>query len=216
VAPTSASSTKPTTNESHQILPDESGKFVFVPCRNDTKHVIFQFAFDDVMGKLIPNSTPTVDSEDPRHIAFLANGKFAYLINENPAILTAFSYDAVKGQLSKVDSKPLATGEDWGSHVVTTPDSKFVYVGGRKTGTIYGYSIDQATGKVTEVTKVSMSIQVPRDFAMSPTGQHLIVANESLKTLTVLKIATDGKLTVAGVPTPSPSSSVTIVPVPKS
>lgn len=204
-----------TAAESHQILPDPAGSNVFVPCRGDNK--VRQFKFNSTTGALTASTPPTVDSDDPRHIYFHPTAKFAYLVNENPANIVSFKYDAATGVLSNPEKINLEAGEDWGSHVVVTPDGKYAYVGGRRKNTIYGYSVNQDTGRLTEITKATMSINVPRDFAISPTGGHLIIGNEGGNSLTVLAIAADGKLSVVGASTPlsTKGTAVTVVPVPK-
>lgn len=214
--------TQATAKESHQIMPDPSGKFVFVPCREDPKPYVFQFKFDEASGKLTANTPAFVASDDPRHIAFHPGGKFAYLINEAPttagavASVVGFSVSAT-GTLTQIEKINLPTGENWGSHVVASPDGKFIYAGGRKTGVILGYSVEATSGKLTEITKTTMSIQVPRDFTISPTGRHLVIANQSLGNLAVLAIATDGKLSNVGQPvsTVGDVAGVVVVPVPR-
>lgn len=207
-----ASDTMDTPNESHQIMADRTGKFVFVPCRSDNS--LYQLKLDQVMGKLTKNTPEKVMSADPRHVVFHPTNKFVFLINENNSSLITYALNADTGLLESKSTLALA-GEQRGSHVEVSPDGKFLFAGQRDKNAIGSFSIDQTTGALALVDTVTMSISKPRDFTISPTGQHLLVGTEDKGTLTVVKIAPDGKLTTVGTPTPAPSSSVVVVPVPK-
>lgn len=206
--------TQATGAESHQIMPDPAGKGVFVPCRGPNK--VFQFLFNETTGKLTKNTPDSVDSVDPRHIAFHPSGKFAFLVNENMSTVVSFAYDAASGKLQNPKSVTLA-GENAGSHIEVTPDGEFVYAGGRTTDTIYGFSINQDTGELTKITEGTQNVSDPRNFTIAPTGKHLLVANEGAGTLKVFSIASDGKLTpLAGTTaTVGGVKRVIVVPVPK-
>lgn len=206
---------KPSAKESHQIVTDPAGKFIFVPCRGPNQ--VLQYQFDDQAGKLTPNDAATIGSDDPRHIAFHPTGKFAYLVNETPANVVSFNYDATKGTLSLPQKLDLGSGENSGSHVAVTPDGKFVYVGGRRTGRIFGYAVDATTGRLTAAGSTDDGIQVPRDFTITSDGAFVLVANQGLATLTVLRVGANGTLTKVGkgTKTVTQPQAIVVVPVPK-
>lgn len=209
-----ASDTQPTAGESHQILSDPSGNFVFVPCRGDNK--IHQYKFNSVTGKLTANGT--VNSTDPRHMIFHPQKNLAYLVNENSASVVTYSLNKETGTLTEIKLLPLPE-ENQASHIEITPDGGFLYAGGRSKPAIHAFKVQGETESLAVVGKHTTSIVFPRDFTMSPSGQHLIVANEPKpgmpSNLVVLKIGPTGELNNVGQPTAAPGSSVIIVPVPR-
>src|SRR4029077_1741688 len=55
------------------------------------------YRFDAKNGSLTPNNPPYAKLDPgagPRHLAFLPNGKFVYVVNELQSSITAFAYDA--------------------------------------------------------------------------------------------------------------------------
>ena len=92
-----------------------------------------------------------------------------------------------------------------------TPDGGFLYAGGRSKPAIHAFKVQGETESLAVVGKHTTSIVFPRDFTMSPSGQHLIVANEPKpgmpSNLVVLKIGPTGELNNVGQPTAAPGSS---------
>lgn len=228
-----ASDTKSTQPNSHQIMPDPKGRFVFVPCRkgDNQKGRVFQFRFDAATGVLTPNSPASVISDDPRHIAFHPTGKWAYLVNEGirendqivtPASVVVFRYDEATGLLSALNPPqqlPLLDGEGWGSHILVSPDGRYVFAGGRATNRIFAFRVDLETGGLTPAgdSNGGGAIAQPRGFEIDPTGRYLIVANESDGKVNVLEIGADGTLTKVGdtISSVAGARSVAVVAVPK-
>lgn len=206
--------TKLSGDESHQIVGAPSGDAVFVPCRGPN-HVA-QFTFNAREGRLTANDPATVASDDPRHMAFHPDGKFAYLVNETPANVVSFVYDAASHRLSSSQKLPLGNNEASGSHIVVTPNGKFVYAGGRSTNRIYGFAVNPQTGRLVAKgnSNGGGAIDTPRNFAVDPTGQFLVVANQGSHSVVVLRIGDDGSLTPAAPPVPAVQRAQAVVVVP--
>ena len=91
----------------HCIVLDHSNRFAYACDLGTDKIMIFRF--DSRRGKLTPNRTPWVQLKPgagPRHLTFHPRGKYAYVINELHATVTAFAYDQVSGNLSEVQTVP--------------------------------------------------------------------------------------------------------------
>jgi 6-phosphogluconolactonase len=126
----------------------------------------------------------------PRHFAFHPNKKFAYVIEELSGAITAFKYD--KGVLTKIDTVSLADKGFTGTHnaadIHVSADGKFLYGSNRGTANdISIYSIDQNTGKMTFVGRQSSMGKSPRNFAIDPTGNFLLIANQDSNDVSVFK-----------------------------
>ena len=65
------------------------------------------YKLDSGNAKLTPNDpafAPLAPGSGPRHIAFHPNGKFAYVISEMLCTMTAFSWDAKRGELKQIQT----------------------------------------------------------------------------------------------------------------
>ena len=190
----------------HSINVDAKNRFAFVADLGlDTVQV---YRFDAAKGSITPNdpaAAKVAPGSGPRHFAFHPSGKFAYVINEMSLTVTAFQYDADKGNLTSLqtittlpegvtDRKGMSTAE-----VVVHPSGKFLYGSNRGHHSIAAFAIDQATGKLTAVGHQGQGIKTPRNFNIDPTGHYLLVANQDGDSVVVFKVdQASGKLEPTG------------------
>lgn len=157
------------------------GKFLFADDLGTDK--IHKFDVNaDASGNYLKVGTPpsfkVADGAGPRHLEFSPNGKFAYLITEMSGDVIAFSYDAVNGDLTQIQSIQSDTLNAKGSaDIHISPDGKFLYASNRLKGDgIAIFSINQADGKLTRVGYQQTDIH-PRNFVITPNGKYLLAAN---------------------------------------
>ena len=176
---------------------------------------VLVYKFDDVQGKLTPNSPPYAQvkaGSGPRHLAFAPNGKFAYLITEMASTVVAFSYNAEKGTLTTLQTLPNFpkdyNGLKEAAEITVHPNGKFVYASNRgSANSIAAYKIDGAKGTLTPVGIFPIGGKIPRHFTIDPTGKFLIAANADSNNLVTFTIDENtGALTPTGkeVSVPSP------------
>jgi 6-phosphogluconolactonase len=165
---------------------------------------VMVYKLDDVKGGLTPNSPPFTEVKPgtgPRHLAFSPNGKFAYLLTEMGSSVTAFSYSASKGTLSALQTLPNLpkdyTGVREAAEIAVHPSGKFLYASNRGTANSIGvYKIDAVKGTLTPAGLFSSGGKIPRNFAIDPTGEFLLAANEDSGNVVVFRIdAATGALT---------------------
>src|SRR6476469_4535736 len=172
----------PTGRNAHSILPDPSNTFVYAATLGANQ--VLQFTFDSKTGKLTPNQPAAVSPDaghGPRHMAFSADNKNLYVLNELSGHVTQYAVDAGKGTLTLVDSissVPPEAGLAWGvaqapvgaapapssvaakdekpkvwaADIQITPDGKFLYSTERTTNKIALFTVAPGTGKLTYVT----------------------------------------------------------------
>jgi 6-phosphogluconolactonase len=173
------------------------------------------YKFDDVQGKLTPNSPPYAQvkaGSGPRHLAFAPNGKFAYLVTEMASTVIAFSWNAEKGTLNTLQTLPMLpkdyNGVKEAAEITVHPNGKFVYASNRgSANSIAAFKVDGAKGTLTPIGIFSTGGKIPRHFTIDPTGKFLIAANADSNNLVTFKIdESTGALTPTGkeVPVPSP------------
>ena len=176
---------------------------------------VLVYKFDDVQGKLTPNSPPYAQvkaGSGPRHLAFAPNGKFAYLVTEMASTVVAYSYSAEKGTLQTLQTLPMLpkdySGVREAAEITVHPNGKFVYASNRgSANSIAAYKIDGAKGTLTQTGIFPTGGKIPRHFTIDPTGKFLIAANADSGNIVTLKIdEATGALSPTGkeVSVPSP------------
>lgn len=137
----------------------------------------------------------------PRHLTFSKNGRQVYVLQELDGSLVAFRYK--NGWLEKVSETSILPKEYKGkiqtADIHISPDGKFLYATNRgETGEITIFKIAK-NGKLEFVEQVSTLGKGPRNFAIDPTGNYLLVANQYSNTIVVFKRdKTNGRLTDTG------------------
>ncbi len=168
---------------------------------------VLVYKLDDVRGGLTPNTPPLAEvkpGSGPRHLVFHPTGKFAYLVSEMSSTVTAFAYSAQKGSLSALQTLPMLpkdySGVREAAEIAVHPSGKFLYASNRGTAnSIVAYKIDAVKGTLTAAGTFSTKGMIPRNFAIDPTGQFLLAANEDSGNIVVFRIdATTGSLTPTG------------------
>lgn len=197
---------KPGTN-AHQMVIDNSNRYVFVPCKGSD--VVAQYLFNADAGTLTANAVPDFGTDagaGPRHLAFHpTNEQLAYLVNELNSTIQALLLTRATGRLSAIQP-PLSTlpagftGQNTGAEVQVHPNGKFVYASNRGHDSIAIFSSHPQSGALTLVGHQSTGGQKPRMFSIDPTGRWLYVGNETSNAINLFEIdGTSGLLSPRGV-----------------
>ncbi|KAF2334949.1 lactonase family protein [Flavobacterium daemonense] len=138
----------------------------------------------------------------PRHLTFSKDGKFVYLIQELDGTLTTFSYDK-SGSLKLLNETNIIPKDFKGANssaaIKISPDGNFLYVSDRgDVNSISVYKI-QKNGSIELVEQQSTLGKGPRDFAIDPSGNYLLVGHQYTNDIIIFKRdLTTGKLTDTG------------------
>jgi 6-phosphogluconolactonase len=157
-------------------------------------------------GSLNANNLPYAKLDPgagPRHLAFHPNGKFAYVVNELQSTITAFSYEARRGELHKlttVSTLPKGfSGSNDTAEIKVHPSGKFLFASNRGHDSIAVFSINRHTGTLTLVDHFPTQGKTPRNFEIDPTGKLLFVANQDTNNIVIFRIdPNSGRLTHSG------------------
>jgi 6-phosphogluconolactonase len=190
--------TEATGDQAHAIVLSPDNAFAFVP--NKGANTVSQFLFDEETGALTANSTPTASvTGGPRHLTFGADGQAAYLITELDSAIAFMTYSEAEGTLSPSifvsNLDPDFTGTPSGAEIQVTPDGAYVY-GTNRAGaesTIGMYKVLEG-GALEILGYESSHGEAPRNFAIHPNGDLLIVGNHDSNNLAVFRIGSDGLL----------------------
>jgi 6-phosphogluconolactonase len=163
------------------------------------------YPFDAAQGTLgSPRVIKTDPGVGPRHLTLASSGKFVYVINEMKSSLTAYSYDASDGAmapLQKISTLPSSFhGENTAAEVELGASGKFLYASNRgDDNSIAVFRVDQAKGTLSLVEFVPTGGKTPRNFAIDPSGEWLLAANQDSNSIVTFRInSKTGRLTPAG------------------
>lgn len=176
----------------HSTVISPDNKYLFVSDLGTDKINIYKFD---------PKKSPSLSTADPafasltpgsgpRHFTFHPNKKFAYLIQEINGTITAFDYK--DGKLSPLQTVSIVpegfTGRVGAADIHVSPDGKFLYGSNRgDANDLSIFAIDQKTGKLTFAGRQSTLGKTPRNFAIDPTGNFLLAANQDTNDIFVFK-----------------------------
>jgi 6-phosphogluconolactonase len=149
------------------------------------------YAFNPGSGKLSNiSSIVTEPGAGPRHFTFHPNNRYAYLVEELTASVSAYVYKGGKFTfLQRIPALPEGfTGNKSGADLHVSPDGKFLYTSNRgDANSIAIFLIDEKTGKLTLAGHQSTMGKTPRNFNFDPSGNFLLVANQNSDNIVILK-----------------------------
>ncbi len=152
------------------------------------------YTFDAAKGTLgtNPQIVKASPGAGPRHLAFSADGRFLYVINELQSSVAAYSYDATSGALHEMQiisalSKGFR-GENTAAEIEIHPSGKFLFASNRGDDSIAVFATESRTGTLTYVERVPTGGKAPRNFAIDPTGSWLLVANQDSDNIVVFRM----------------------------
>ncbi|MGH2616923.1 MAG: lactonase family protein [Thermomicrobiales bacterium] len=201
----------------HAVVFDPAGQFLATADLGIDKIQVYRL---DAAGILEPVGEASVTpGAGPRHLAFLPDGRFLYLMNELNATVTVFAYDPASGtigeEIQTVSSVPEGFADPKsGAEIAVHPSGNFLYASNRggpdttapEADSIAAFTIDQATGELTLIGFTTEDIAYPRNFTIDPTGAWLYVCNQQGDSIVQLVIDQEtGELTATGQITESPT-----------
>lgn len=167
---------------------------------------VYEYAYQPNQKQpLTAAAQPTVSvkpGNGPRHLVFSQNAKHAYLIQEMGAKVTLFNYAG--GKLAPAQNIAMEdasfTGQNGAADIHLSPDGKFLYASNRgEANDITVFKVNPISGKLSFVQRQSCLGKGPRNFAIDPNGNFLMVANQVSDDIYTFKInKTTGKLMQTG------------------
>lgn len=126
----------------------------------------------------------------PRHFEFHPNGKVIYVISELNSTVTALrNVDGEWKIFQALSSLPKDfKGTSYCADIHISKDGKYLYGSNRGHNSVTVFSIDQDSQKLTFKTSVDIHGNWPRNFALTPDGNFMLVANQRSGNITVFKI----------------------------
>jgi len=202
----------------HGIYLDPAERFALAPDLGADR--VFVYRFDAARGTLEPHGAGSPEpGSGPRHLAFHPSGKYVYGINELTSTITAFSWDAVKGALTSIQTVSCLpagfSGTSWTAEVAVSPDGRYVYGSNRGDDSLAVFAVEASTGKLTVKGHVPVGGKNPRHFTIDPTGRYILAGHQASGTIGVLRLdPATGMPSLVGSPV-KVDKPVCLLPVPK-
>lgn len=186
----------------HSVTVDPTNTYVIAADLGLDKLLLYRI--DAERGKLLPNpSQPFVAiraGAGPRHFTFHPHGKFGYVINELDNTVTAFAYrDGVLRELQHISTLPEGfSGTSYCADIHLHPNGRFLYGSNRGHDSIVVFAVGN-DGMLTPLQHEPTQGNFPRNFALDPTGNYLLVANQNGNNIVVFRVVPEtGRLSPTG------------------
>lgn len=141
------------------------------------------FSFDWVKGGLkeLPfQDVTTPPGSGPRHVAFAADGKFAYICGELDSTVNVATIDLAAGKNTVIQSLSTLPAPHKGNSTaecILHPNGKFVYVSNRGHHSVAVFKVNDDR-KLTAAGHITGEIKVPRNFNIDPSGKWMLIASQ--------------------------------------
>ena len=173
----------------HQVLVSPDQKYVIANDLGTDKVTVYEYHPTAEKDVLTPFDTLTVKLDSgPRHAAFSKDGSKIYLAQEIDGTVSVLSFKNGRLKLiqeTTVDKKVGTINRTADIHL--TADERFLYVTNRgNANNITCFTISNE-GKLTFKQQVSTEGDVPRNFALTPDGQYILVAHQFTDNITVFE-----------------------------
>ena len=173
----------------HQVLITPDNKYVLANDLGTDKVTVYKYNPTATVNVLIPFDTLTVKpGSGPRHSVFSKDGKKIYLLQEIDGTLSVIGMKNGKLHLLQEttiikDSKVIIRAAD----IHLSPDEKFLYATNRGTANDISCFKVLDDGKLTFRQIISTEGSGPRNFAITPDGQYVFIANQDTDNIRIFK-----------------------------
>ncbi|AGB81543.1 6-phosphogluconolactonase [Serratia rubidaea] len=181
----------------HSANIDPTNQLLLVPCLKEDRVRLFDLSLE---GKLTPHSQQSVATAagaGPRHMAFHANQRYAYLVNElNSTVDVLAIEDGGKryATVQTINAMPADfDGTCWAADIHLTPDGRFLYISDRTASILSAFAVS-ADGSTLSVIGHYPTEQQPRGFNIDHGGRFVLSVGQKSDHLAVHEIQADGSL----------------------
>ncbi|WP_256219714.1 lactonase family protein [Pseudomonas sp. NBRC 111134] len=177
----------------HSLVLSPDGQHLYASDLGADKVFIYRYdgaSADHPLTAAIPASVALPPGSGPRHLLFDAKGRHAYLTLEMNAEVVMF--DVQDGNLLERQRLPLTEHQEaaakaaGGLHL--SADGRFLYVSNRGTANeIVVFGVSKDDGQLTFLQRRSVEGDHPREFALDPSDNFLLVANQKSNQIVVMR-----------------------------
>ncbi len=178
-----------TTAHAHCVVQSPAGDVVYVSDLGIDRLVAYDFGADGSLEPAPARDFAFPPGLGPRHLVFHPDGHTLFVVSELIPTVTGLAVDPATGALSKRDTFTIAS-RDGGivqpAGILLAPDNRHLFVSLRVCDEVLILRVGD-DGQLTETARIPSGGKTPRDLAFSPSGKHLVVANQDSDRLTVFR-----------------------------
>ncbi|MCY0389576.1 lactonase family protein [Robbsia sp. Bb-Pol-6] len=158
---------------------------------------LLTYGLDAPAGRLTPQALSVLKlapGAGPRHLVFHPNGTTVYGVNELDATISRLAYAPLTGALRLRETTrglPTSDASTPPADIHVDADGRHLYASFRGAHCIATYALDPRTGAIRSTDVRSSEGRTPRSFALSPSGNFMVVANQDSDSVVSLRIARD-------------------------
>lgn len=186
----------------HMVYFSPDKKYVLANDLGTDKVYVYQYNPNSTTEVLkLKNSIDLKPGSGPRHLIFSKDGKQVYVLQELDGVISSFSFtDGVLEKLNELSIvAPDFKGDIGAADIHISPDGKFLYATNRGTANDISVFKILKNGKLELVQRTSTLGKGPRNFAIDPTGNFLLVGHQYTNEIVIFKRdKTTGMLTETG------------------
>ena len=178
-----------TTAHAHCVISSPDGRFAYVADLGLDRILTYRFGQDGSLTEVPESDLSVAPGIGPRHLVFHPGGRLMFLVSELvPRVLT-IEVDPATGALSERGSFVIEqlTHRVQPSGIVISLDGQFLYVGLRVCNEVLALAVG-ADGTLSQTGRWPSGGTTPRDLTLTPSGLHLVVANQDSDTLSVFAV----------------------------
>ncbi|WP_280339581.1 lactonase family protein [Pseudomonas sp. BN607] len=177
----------------HSLVLSPNGQHVYACDLGADKVFIYRYdgaSQEQPLSPAIPASVDLPAGSGPRHLLFDAKGRHAYLTLEMSGEVVMFDVqdDALveRQRLPLTERSEAAAKAAGGLHL--SADGRFLYVSNRGTANeIVVFSVGKDDGQLALLQRRSVEGDHPREFALDPSDNFLLVANQKSNQIVVIR-----------------------------
>ncbi len=179
----------------HCAVPSPENRFVLACDLGDDAILAFPFQ-PHTRGALgTPTRIRTSPGAGPRHLAFHPNGRWFYCVNEIDCTVCLYRWRPRGGQAAAeavpeatVSILPPSAPKDppsTGAEIAVSHDGRFLYTSTRFCDALTVFAVEPEGGRLTQIQQLPCGGKTPRFFALDPSEQWLVCANQDSDDLSV-------------------------------
>jgi 6-phosphogluconolactonase len=174
----------------HMVYFSPDKKYVFAADLGTDKIYIYTYNPNGGDNTLVlKESTSAISGSGPRHLVFHPNGIFFYVLHELNGTIVSYSYEnGVLGKLQEISLVPEDfNGTNGAADIHFSNDGKFLYATNRGDSNTIAVFRVHANGMLNMVQQISTQGVSPRNFAIDPKDNFLLVANQKSNNVAIFK-----------------------------
>jgi 6-phosphogluconolactonase len=173
----------------HQAIMTPDNKFLLCNDLGIDKVTVYNYNSKNDKNILSPFDSLTVKlGSGPRHLTFSKNGRCIYLLQEIDGTLSVL--EIKRGKLRLIQETTVDNNKDIvnrSADIHISPDGKFVYATNRGTANNITCFSTNNDGKLTFRQQISSGGVGPRNFAITPDGSYIFVANQQSNNIIIFE-----------------------------